>query len=134
MGYHNCRIKNIFLPGIEPATFMPTDSPIIPLSYSSSMKLRRNPKSFRSKVLHRRQEKYFVFSCFGEKPSSEPCIRIFFHSALADTVINIFHECATTIGELKIFSCPELNPRYIRKIYEQNIQIQTEHYISIYNI
>ena len=39
-------------------TFMPTDSPIMPLSYSSSMKLRRNPKSFRSKVLHRRQEKY----------------------------------------------------------------------------
>ena len=85
VGYHNWRIKNIFLPGIEPTTFMPTDTPIIPLSYSSSMKWRRNPKSFRSKALHRRQEKYFVFSCFGLKPSSEPCI----------------HEWATTIEKLK---------------------------------
>ena len=34
-------------------------------------------------------------------------ICIFFHSALADTVIYIYHEWATTIGELKIFSCPE---------------------------
>ena len=58
VGYHNWRIKNIFLPVIEPATFVSTDSPIIPLSHSSSMKLWRNLKSFRSKVLHRR-----YFSC-----------------------------------------------------------------------
>ena len=31
-----------------------------------------------------------VFSCFSLKPSSEPCIRMFFYSALADTVIYIY--------------------------------------------
>ena len=36
---------------------------------------------------------------------------IFFHTALADTVIYIYHEWATTIGKLEIFSCPESNPR-----------------------
>ena len=51
-------------------------------------------------------------------------IYIFFRLALADTVIDCFHEWATTIGELKIFSFKYIY--HSEYIYSEYIYLQLE--------
>ena len=65
---------------------------------NSTAPLKRNEILEKSEVIqipkksHTTTGAIFVSSCLGLKPSSEPCIRIFFQSALADTVKYIYCE------------------------------------------